>query len=152
MWMWMWCDVNWGVCFIPKGWITIVWPLSWEDDNWQSRFHTLGKNALSVVIVSWNWSEHNSISYIYETKPDSCLRLMTTDREWLFIPKVWSMLRQLSSSHGNSQVMVIYLKVINDAPSFVIVSWQRSEHGDIPLIYETCSVRCHRLMTTVRAW
>ena len=65
-----------GVCFIPKGWITIVWPLSWEDDNWQSRFQTLGKNAPSVVIVSWQRSEHGHSTLRYESYSVSCHRLM----------------------------------------------------------------------------
>ena len=71
-----------GVCFIPKGWITIVWPLSWEDDNWQSRFHTLGKNAPTVVIVSWQRSEHGHSSLRYESCSVSCHRLMKLVRAW----------------------------------------------------------------------
>ena len=62
------------------------------------------------------------------------------------------MLRQLSSSSDNGQSMVIYPLGMNHAPSLVIVSWQRSEHGNISLRYEPCSVSCYRLMTTVRAW
>ena len=33
------------------------------------------------------------------------------------------------------------------APPVVIVLLQRSEHGNISFIFETCSVSCHRLMT-----
>ena len=62
------------------------------------------------------------------------------------------MLRQLLLSSDNGQSMVIYPLGMNHAPSVVIVSLQRSEHGIISLRYETCSVSCHRLMTTVRAW
>ena len=47
------------------------------------------------------------------------------------------MLRQLSSSHDNGQSMVIYPLDMNHAPSIVIVSKQRSEHGNISLRYET---------------
>ena len=43
------------------------------------------------------------------------------------------MLRQLSSSNDNGQSMIIYPLGMNNAPSGYIVSWQRSEHGDIPL-------------------
>ena len=39
---------------------------------------------------------------------------------------------------------------MNHAPSFAIVSRQQSEHGKIFLRYESCSVICHRLVTTVR--
>ena len=35
--------------------------------------------------------------------------------------------------------------------SVVIVSLQRSVHGNISFMYETCSVSCHRPVTTYRA-
>ena len=70
----------------------------------------------------------------------------------LYIPKVCKMLCQLSSSHNNGQSMVMYSSGMKHAPSFVIVSSHRSEHGYISSMYETCSVSCHRLVTTVRAW
>ena len=53
------------------------------------------------------------------------------------------MLRQLSSSHDNSQSMVIHLYGMKHAPRVVIVTWQRSEHGYSSLMYETCSNSCH---------
>ena len=53
----------------------------------------------SVDIVSWQRSEHGK----------------------KYIPKVWTMLRQLLSSHDNCQSMVIYPYDINHAPSVVIV-------------------------------
>ena len=87
------------------------------------------KHAPSVIILSWQRLEHGNTSFIYETCSVSCNRDMTTVRAWLFIPKVWNMLRQLSSWHDNGQRMIIH-----------------------PLRYETCSVSCHPLMTTVRAW
>ena len=133
------------------------------------------KHAPTVVIVTWQRSEHGYSSLRYETCLVSCHRLMTTVRACLFIPKVWNMLGQLSSPHDIGQSMVIhplgmkhapsvviaswqrsehvYLSLsYKHAPSVVIVSWQRSEHGYSSLKYETCSVSCHRDMTTVRAW
>ena len=133
------------------------------------------KHAPTVVIVTWQRSEHGYSSLRYETCSDSCHRLMTTVRAWLFISKVWNMLRQLSSWHDNGQSMIIHLKGMKNASSVVIVSWQRSEHGYpslryehawsvviaswqrsehgySSLRYETCSDSCHRDMTTVRAW
>ena len=62
------------------------------------------------------------------------------------------MLRQLSSSHDNGQSMVIYTLGMKHAPTVVSVTRQRSEHGYSSLRYDTCSVSCHRDMTTVRAW
>ena len=110
------------------------------------------KHARSVVIASWQRSEHGFSSLRYETCSDSCHRDMTTVRAWLFIPKIWNMPRQLSSSHDNGQSMVIHPWGMKHAPLVVIVTWQRSEHDNSSLRYETCSVSCHRLMTTVRAW
>ena len=60
--------------------------------------------------------------------------------------------RQLSSSHDNGQSMVIHPEGMKHAPTIDIVICQRSEHGYSSLRYETCSVSCHRLMTTVKAW
>ena len=133
------------------------------------------KHAPSVVIVSWQRSEHGYISFMNETCSVRCLCLITTDRAWLYIPKVWNMLGQLPSSRDNVHSMVINPYSINHAPSVVIISrqrsengnisliyknapsvvivtWQRSEHSNISLMCESSSVSCHQLMTTVRAW
>ena len=110
------------------------------------------KHAPTVVIVKWQLSEHEFSSLRYETCSVSCHRLMTTVRAWLFISKVWNMLRQLSSSHDNGQSMVIHPEGMKHALTVDIVSWQRSEHGYSYLRYETCSDRCHRDMTAVWAW
>ena len=47
-------------CFIPEEDITMLWPLSWDDGNCRSMFHTLGMNnhALTVVIRRWQLIEH----------------------------------------------------------------------------------------------
>ena len=126
---------------------------SWHDNGHSMVIYPSGmKHAPTVVIVTWQRSEHGYSSLRYDTCSDSCHRDMTTVRAWLFISKVWNMLRQLSSSHDNGQSMVIHLLGMKHAPTVVIVTWQRSEHGFSSLRYETCSVSCHRLMTTVRAW
>ena len=139
--------------FISKVW-NMLRQLSSSHYNGQSMvIHLLDmKHAPTVVIVTWQRLEHGYSSLRYETCLVSCHRLMTTVRAWLFIPKVWNMLGQLSSPHDNGQSMVIHPLGMKHASSVVIVSWQRSEHGYSSLRYETCSVSCHRLMTTVRAW
>ena len=126
---------------------------SWHDNGQSMVIYLLGmKHTPSVVIVTCQRSEHGYSSLRYETCSVSCHRHMTTVRAWLFIPKIWNMLRQLSSSHDNGQSMVIHHSSMKHAPSVVIVTWQRSGHGYSSLRYETCSVSCHRDMTTVRAW
>ena len=138
--------------FIFKVWNMLRHLSSWHDNGQSMVIHPYGmKHAPTVVIISWQRSEHGYSSLRYETCSVSCLRDMTTVRAWLFIPKVWNMHRQLSSWHDNGQRMVIYLKGMKHAPSVVIISWQRSEHGYSSLRYETCSDRCHRDMITVRA-
>ena len=49
-----------GACFIPKGWITMLWPLSCHGDNCRSMFYTLEMNnhALTVVLSRWQLTEH----------------------------------------------------------------------------------------------
>ena len=51
-----------GACFIPKGYITMLWPLSCDDYNCQSIFHTKGiyYHALTIVMRRWQLSEHVS--------------------------------------------------------------------------------------------
>ena len=126
--------------------VIISWQRSEIDDTPSNMSH-----ALSVAIVSWQRSEHGYSSLRYETCFVGC-RLMTTVWAWLYIPQVWNMLLKLSSSHDNGQSMVIYPSSMSNALSVDIVSWQRSEHGYISLKYEICSVSCHPLMTTDRAW
>ena len=161
---------------IPKVWNMLRQLSSWHDNGQSMVIHPLGmKHAPLVVIASWQRSEHGYQSLRYETCSESCHRdrqrsehgfsllryencsyschrLMTTVRAWLFISKVWNMLRQLSSSHDNGQSMVIPLEGMKQAPTVDIVSWHRSENGYSSLRYETCSDSCHRDMKTVRAW
>ena len=124
--------------------------------KWQRSEHgyiTLRYESCSVNwIVSWQRSEYGNLSHGYEPCSVSCHRLMIKVRAWWYIPHVWNMLRQLPSSLDTDRAWLFIPKVINHAPSVVIVSWQRSEHGNISLMYEPCSVSCHRLMTTDRAW
>ena len=37
-----------GACFIPLRWITVLWPLSWDDGNWQSMTH-----SWEGIIILW---------------------------------------------------------------------------------------------------
>ena len=126
--------------------------LSLSHDNGQSMvmYYSGMKHAPTLDIVSWQRSGHGYISLKYETCSVCCHHLMTTDRAWLFIPKVWNMLCWLSS-HDNGLSMGIYPSGMKHAPSIVIVSCQWTEHGYSSLRHETCFVGC-RLMTTVWAW
>ena len=108
-------------------------------------------HAPSIDIISWQRSEHVTYHFCLEHAPSVAFFLMTTDSALLYIPKVWSMLRQLSSSNDNGQSMVKSHSCMKHATSVAIFTWQRSEHGNISLWYESCSVSCHHLITTVLA-
>ena len=51
-------------CFLPQGYITMLWPLTWDDANWRSMFLTCGiyYHALTVVIRRWQLTER--VSYV----------------------------------------------------------------------------------------
>ena len=114
---------------------------------------------------------HDNGQSMYESCSVSCHHLMTTVRAWLYIIYLLNMPCKLSSANDNGHNMVMYSSGMKHAPSVVrrtkhcysslryehapsvvIVSRQRSEHGNIYLWYESCSISCHRLMTTVREW
>ena len=128
--------------------------LSSSHDTGQSIviYHSCMQNAPSVVIASWQRIEHGNISLRHEWCSVICHWFMTKVRTFEYIIHVWNMLRQLPSSHDNGQSMVIYHSSMKDAPLVVIVSWQRSEYGNIIFINETWSISCHRFMTTDVAW
>ena len=44
-----------GACFIHEWYTSMLWPLSWDDDNWRSMIHTFGKyhHALTFVMKRW---------------------------------------------------------------------------------------------------
>ena len=117
---------NDGACFIHEWYITMLWPLSWEDDNWRCMNHTLGIYYHALIVVTGRWQLVEHVSDLRNTFPCS-------DR--------WHETVQLTE----------HVSYMNDI-LLVVVSWQRSEHGYISLRYETCSVSCHRLMPMDRAW
>ena len=61
----------------------------------------------------------------YETCTVSYNHLMTTVRAWWYLPQVWNVFLQFSSSHDKRQSMLIRQSDLKHAPSTVIVSWQR---------------------------
>ena len=64
----------------------------------------------------------------------------------IYIPMVWKILCQLSSSHDNSQSRVIYHSCKKHAPSVVIITWQRSEYD------YTLSRMSHALSVAIISW
>ena len=60
-----------GACFIHEWYITMLWALSWDDDNWRSmnRYLEIYYRALTVVIRRSQLTEH--VSYINNLLPCS---------------------------------------------------------------------------------
>ena len=146
-----------GAWFIPYGYITMLWLLSRDDDNWRSTIHTKGIYYHALTVVMWRWLLTKHVSYMNDILPcsDRCDRTMTTvgacfilegyvimlwplswdDQSREMYHYLWNMLRQLSSSYDNGQSMLICHSSMKHAPSVVFALWQRKEHGNISLWY-----------------
>ena len=166
-----------GACLIHDGYITMLWPLSWDDDNWWSMIHTRGiyNHALSVVMRRWQLTEH--VLYMNDILQcsDRCYETMTTDGACFILEGCITMLWPLSWDDNNWRSMVHTLGIYYQALTVVFIRWQLTEQGSYPWVklpysdrcHETiqltehdsylrvilpCSDRCHLTMTTDGAW
>ena len=100
-------------CFILEGGITLLWPLSLDDDNWQSMLHILGINnhPLSVVMRQWKLTEH--VSYTREILPcsDRCHKTMTTDGAFFILEGYFNILWPLSWD-GACFILEVYFTML----------------------------------------
>ena len=143
-----------GAWFIPKGYITMLWPLSWDDNNWQTLVLSLGicNHALTVVMRRWQLTEHGS--YLRDILPcsDYCHETKTTDGAWFitkgYIPMLWP----LSWDDNNWQSTVHTLGIYYHALTVVMGRKQLTEHCAYLRDILQCSLRCHYTITTVGAW
>ena len=114
-----------GACFIPEGNLTMLWPLSWDDGNWRSMFHTLGMNnqALAVYMRPWKLREH--ISYLRNTLPcsDRCHETMPTDGACFILEGYFTMLWPLSWDDDNWRSIFHTLEMNNHALTVVMRRW-----------------------------
>ena len=112
--------------FIPQGYITMLCPLSWDDGNWRSMFHTcmLYYHALTVVMIQDNWRNMiHTVGYI-------------------------KMLWPLSLDDDNWMSMCHTLGMNNHALSVVRRRWQLTKHVSYMTDILPCSERCLETMTT----
>ena len=142
-----------GACFIPKGYITMLWPLSCDDDNCRSRFHAKGiyYHDLSVVMRRLQLSEY--VLYLRDILPcsDPSHATMTNVGAY-FIPKVYiTMLWPLSWDDDNCRSMFLRWMKYYHALSVVMRRWQWSKHVSYLRDNWPCSDRCHKTITTVGA-
>ena len=144
----LWDDDNWRSMFNTWRYITLLWPLSWDDDNWRSMFHTwlIYRHALTVVMRRWKLTEH--VSYLRDISPWSgvCHETMTTDRACFKLEGYITMLWPLSWHDDNWQSMIYIIGIYNQALSFVMTRWQLTEH-DLYLRYNY-----NALTVVVRRW
>ena len=110
-----------GAWLIPKGYIIMLWPLSWDDDNWRSMFHTwmIYNHSLTVVIRRWQLMEHDSYQGIYYHA------LTVVLRRWQLMEHVHT------------------LGMNNNALFAGMTRWQLTEHVSYMRNTLPCYDRCH---------
>ena len=152
LWPLSWDDDNWRSMFhtILEGYFTMLWPLSWDDDYWQTMFHTSGiyNHVLTVVVRRWQLTEH--VSYLTNTLPcsDRCHETMTADRACFILEGGITLLWPLSLDDDNWQSLLHILGMNNNALSVVMRRWKLTEHVSYTSEILPCSDRCHKTMTT----
>ena len=132
----------------------MLWPLSWEDDNWRSMIYTLGisYHALTVVTRRWQMTEHDSNLRDILPCSDCFQETTTTDGAW-FLPKGYlTMLWLLSLDENNWRSMVHTLGIYYHAPTVVTRRWHMTEHDSYLRDKLPCSDRCHVTMTSHEAY
>ena len=135
---------------LTLGQTAMLWPLSWDDDNWRSMLHFLGmyNHALSVVIRRRQLTEH--VLYMNYMLPcsDRCLEIMTYYGAW-FIPKRYiTMLWPLSWDDCNWRSIIHTWMIYNHALTVVIRWSQLKEHYSYLRDILPCSDRCHETIAT----
>ena len=149
-----------GAWLIHEWYITMLWLLSWAEDNWRSMFHTWGIYHLTLTFIMRRWQQTDHVSYTNYILlcPDRCHETMTTDGAWFIHKWYTTMLFMLSLDDDNWLSIFHTLGMHNHAlSSWDDDNWQSMFHiwgiyYHLSFMYETFSVRYHRLMTTVRAW
>ena len=131
---------RWQLSLIPLGWITMHWPLLWDDDNCLSMFHTLGiyNHALTVFMRRWQLSEQG----IYYRA------LSVVMQRWQLSDHV-SYLRDILQRyvHDNCRSMYHYLNIYNHALTVVMRGWQLWEH-----VSYLRDIYYHALTVVMKRW
>ena len=118
-----------GACCIPKGYITMLCPLSLDDDNWRSMLHTC---------------------WLYPCS-DRCQATITTVGACFILQGNITMLWPLSWDDDNCRSMFHTWMIWSHALTVVMRRLQLSEHVSYQRYIKPCSDRCHETMTTFGA-
>ena len=116
-----------GAWIVPKRYITMLWPLSWDDHNWQSMFHLLMiyYHGLTVIMRRWQLKEH--FSFLSD------------------ITMLWSLSWDDDKWRRMIHILEIYCHALMErCHETMTTDWACFIHNDILL----CSDRCHETMTS----
>ena len=128
----------------------MLWPLSWDDDNWRRIIYTLGLNyhATSVVMRPWQLTDH--VSFMNDILPysDRCHETMPTEGASFILEWYITMLWPLSWDEDKWQSMIHTLEIYNHALTVVLRLWQQTGHVSWMNDILPCSDCCHERMTS----
>ena len=109
-----------GAWFMPEGYITMAYPLSWDDDNWRSMNRTweIYYHALTVVMRRSQLTEH--VSFINDLLPcsDRYHETMTTEgaffiHEW-YITMLWPLSWEDDKWRSMIHILEIYYHALRE--------------------------------------
>ena len=119
-----------GPCFIYEWYITILWPLSWDDANWRSIFHTwvIYHHAMTVVMRRRQMTEH--VLSINDKLPcsDCCHETMTSDGA-SFTEGDITMFWTLSWDDDKWRSIIYNLEMYYHDLTAAMRQWQLTEHA-----------------------
>ena len=137
----------------------MLWPLTLDDNNWRSMFHTLGiyYHALTVVTRWWQLTEYGS--YLRDILPcsDRCQETITTDGVWLILKGYKTILWPLFFDDFNWRSMFHTLCIYHHALTVVVRRWQMTEHvlytrDILPCMLHTLGIYYNALTVVRRRW
>ena len=155
LWPLSWDVDNWRSMISTKGINYLLWPLLLDDDNWRRMFHTwcIYYHALTVVVRRWQMTKHDS--YLRDILPcsDCCHLTMTTDGA-CFIHTLGMYHHALTVVRRRlQQTELVYRWMIYyHAPTSVIRRWQLTEHVSYLRDISSFSYRWHETMPNYGAW
>ena len=123
----------------------MLWPLSWDDGNWQSMTHTWGG---VIILLPLSWDEDNLLGMIHIFGMYNHALSVVMRRRQLsghVFKDIWyiTMLSPLSWDDDNWRSMFHTLEMDNRALAVVMRWWQLTEHDSFLRGYNhTLTVIC----------
>ena len=138
-----------GACVIPKVYISMLWPLSWDDDNCLSMFlrWMTYNQVLSVVMRRLQLSEH--VSYLRDilSCSDCCFR-----RRWQLSEHV-SYLRDISPCRVRSHLTMTTKGACRIHACYITMLWPFScDDDNCRSMFHSLGISYHALTVVMRRW